>query len=80
MRCQPNQAANDCPVTRASVTAEAKAAFDDLLDFFYGCGRIEMVCRVGEIAGPVGARSCGLAGLGRGCFGGNKSGQGGSTK
>ena len=37
MRCQPNQAANDCPVTRASVTAEAKAAFDDLLTYCVTC-------------------------------------------
>jgi hypothetical protein len=37
MRSQPNQATNDCPVTRASVSAETKAAFDDLLTFCVTC-------------------------------------------
>src|ERR1700682_6314398 len=37
MRSQSNQAANDCPVTRASVTAEAKGAFDDLVAYCEAC-------------------------------------------
>src|SRR5437660_7100310 len=37
MCSQPNQAANDCPVTRASVAAEAKAAFDHLVAYCETC-------------------------------------------
>jgi hypothetical protein len=37
MRSQRNQAANDCPVTQVSVTAQAKAAFDDLVAFCQTC-------------------------------------------
>jgi hypothetical protein len=37
MQCQRKHAANDCPVTRASVAAEAKTAFDDLLAYCQTC-------------------------------------------
>jgi Uncharacterised protein family (UPF0236) len=37
MRSQRNQAANDCPVTRASVAAEAQAAFDKLMAYCQTC-------------------------------------------
>src|SRR5947209_5010638 len=37
MRSQRNQAANDCPVTQASVAAEAKAAFDKLVAYCQTC-------------------------------------------
>jgi hypothetical protein len=37
MRSQRILAANDCPVTRASVAAEAKAAFDDVLAYCQTC-------------------------------------------
>jgi hypothetical protein len=37
MRSQDNPAANDCPVTRASVTAQARAAFDHLVAYCETC-------------------------------------------
>jgi hypothetical protein len=37
MRNQRNQAANDCPVRRASVAAEAQAAFDELMAYCQTC-------------------------------------------
>jgi hypothetical protein len=37
MQPQPNQPADDCPVTRAAVSAEARAAFDNLVSFCVTC-------------------------------------------
>ena len=56
-------------------SAQLVAAFDCFLNFVDGTGREEIVGGIGEIAGPVRARSCGLIG-----FSGNESGQGGSTE
>ena len=37
MRSQANHAATDCPITRASVAAQAKAAFDELMAYCQTC-------------------------------------------
>ena len=50
MRCQPKQAANDCPVTRASVATEAKAAFDDLLSYCVTCEAPFWLCAISSLA------------------------------